>query len=199
MCRLSLCTLACATLLSACSPLAMFSRNGGSCKERQPDCPFDVITSRPEREFQVVGVIDIEAFSVRNLPGDEAAFRKAVAKAVCKAGGDAVIPGVNGDKRYVLATVVKWVDEGRTTPICPKPPPDAGSKDAGKGDAGGSDAGRNPANETDAAVPAARPAMDAGTDASASFDLDETRSGRLPPRDATPTRSLRSILGGAPC
>jgi hypothetical protein len=114
------------TLLAACGPLTTFSaRGGGVCPKRESDCRFEVISSRPAREFQVIGVIDIEAPHAGALPRDEAAFRRAIGAAVCRAGGDAVIPGINGDQRYVLATVVKWVDAVQSEPVCPLP--DAGS------------------------------------------------------------------------
>lgn len=147
--------------------MAFFSKSGagGACPKRAQDCTFDVITSRPARQYQVIGVIDIDAFSARNLPNDEVSFRRAVAKQVCEAGGDAVIPGVNGDRRYVLATVVKWVEEERTTPICPKPPPDAGAGDGGRDGAGARDAGADAAQS-----------MDAGHDASARHLLRAPRA-----------------------
>jgi hypothetical protein len=90
-----------------------------------------VISSRPARDYAVVGVIDLESFHVHVLPKDEAAFRSVVAGEVCAAGGDAVLPGINGNGRYVLATVVKWVDEGAKDPVCPKSSPDAGAADGG--------------------------------------------------------------------
>lgn len=60
------------------------------------------------RDWKVVAVIELESFSVRALPRDDAAFLELVRSAVCEAGGDAVIPGVNTDGRYVLGTVVAW-------------------------------------------------------------------------------------------
>jgi hypothetical protein len=139
-----------------------------------------VITSRPARQYQAIGVIELEAASVKTLPNDEASFRRAIASEVCRVGGDAVIPGVNGDSRYVLATVVRWVEDDRKTPICPKPPkkrPDAGAPDGGQHDAG--------KRVPDAGAPATQ-SMDAGADASA---------------DASPARlrSARAMQGGAPC
>lgn len=119
--------LAVMTLLCACVPHAIYTARVESCPKRPADCSFEVISRRPARDYAVIGVIDVESFQVRHLPKDEAAFRSAVAGEVCRAGGDAVVPGINGNGRYVLATVVKWVDEGATTPVCPKPSAHAGA------------------------------------------------------------------------
>jgi hypothetical protein len=186
----SLCRLAAiAALLSACHPFTKYSpQSGGACAKRAPDCKFEVIAARPTREYQTIGVIDLEAFGARYLPNDEASFRRAIAADVCGAGGDAVIAGINGDKRYIMATVVKWVEEGRTEPICPRPPPDAGvdaGKPGAKGPAeAGTDAAPAPPTHSDAAAPAA---ADAGA-----------------PRASLGTSARRGARGltseaGAPC
>jgi len=86
-----------ALLISACSPMATFTPRGGVCLERSPDCSFSVITSRPGRDYQVIGVIDIEALHVRKIPNDEASFRRLIGPHVCFAGGDAVIGNIGCD------------------------------------------------------------------------------------------------------
>lgn len=132
-----------AALLSACTPFTKFSpQSGVDCAERKPGCDFEVISSRPARDYQTIGVIDLEAFGARYLPNDEAAFRRAIAADVCRTGGDAVIAGINGDRRYVMATVVKWVADGQKERVCPVLPADAGTDAGAKGktDAGAADA-----------------------------------------------------------
>lgn len=132
--------------LVACHPSATFTAQGGVCPTRQAGCSFEIIEGKPARDYQKVGVIDIESFYVGSIPKTEADFRKAFGPVICHAGGDAVIPGVNGDGRYIMATIVKWVDSPDAGPACPKKSPDAGVKDAGP---------------ADAAVPHAGPATDA--------------------------------------
>jgi len=142
--------LAVVTSLCACVPHATFTPRGGTCAKRPPNCTFEVISSRPARDYSVVGVIEIESFHVRNIPNDEAVFRSVVAGEVCGAGGDAVLPGVNGNGRYVLATVVKWVDEGAASPVCPKSSADAGAADGGAPKVDGApDAGPAPESKLD--------------------------------------------------
>jgi hypothetical protein len=119
MSKLAAGALAVLTTLCACVPHAIYTPRVGSCPKRAADCTFEVISSRPARDYAVIGVIELESFQVRNLPKDEAAFRSVVAGEVCGAGGDAVVPGINANGRYVLATVVKWVDEGAASPVCP--------------------------------------------------------------------------------
>jgi hypothetical protein len=148
--------LAVVTTLCACVPRAIYTPRVGSCPKRPADCSFEVISSRPTRDYSVIGVIEVESFHVRNLPKDETAFRSVVAGEVCAAGGDAVVPGINGNGRYVLATVVKWVDEGATTPVCPKSSGDAGAGDGGVSGVGAApDAGAAPQSKLSEPTPSA--------------------------------------------
>jgi hypothetical protein len=145
--------LAVVTTFCACVPHAIYTPRVGSCPKRPADCTFEVISSRPARDYSVIGVIELESFHVRKLPKDEAAFRSVVAGEVCGAGGDAVVPGINGNGRYVLATVVKWVDDGATSPVCPKSRADAGAAEGGAPEA--PDAGPAPQSTLDEPGPSA--------------------------------------------
>jgi hypothetical protein len=140
--------------LSACAPAATFVAREGKCPTRPLDCSFAIISGKSPERYEVVGVIDVESFVTRKLPNDEASFRAAISREVCRAGGDAVIAGINGDGRYILATVVKWSDGSSQTPACPKPKPDAG---APKPDA----SAPKPSNDASTAAPKAS-ASDAG-------------------------------------
>jgi hypothetical protein len=105
--------------LGGCGPVTTFTARGAACVERPTECELAVIDRRPERDFRVIGVLDVEAFSVRRIPKDDDAFLALVRRDACKAGGDAVIPGITGDGRYVQATVVRWVEPESTEPVCP--------------------------------------------------------------------------------
>jgi hypothetical protein len=122
--------------LGGCVPHATFTARGGSCPKRPANCPFELVSSRPARDYAVIGVIDLEAFHVPKLPNDEASFRAAIAKDVCEAGGDAVLPGINGNGRYVLATVVKWVEGPSAGPVCPAQDAAVSLPEQGEADAG---------------------------------------------------------------
>jgi hypothetical protein len=111
--------LALSALHGGCGPVTTFTARGAACAERPTDCELTVIDRRPERDFRVIGVLDVEAFSVRRIPRDDETFLALVRSDVCKAGGDAVIPGVTGDGRYVQATIVKWIEPKSTEPFCP--------------------------------------------------------------------------------
>lgn len=150
--------------LTACHPSATFTAQGGVCPTRPIDCSFEIIEGKPARDYQKVGVIDVESFYVKSIPKTEADFRKTFGPMICHSGGDAVIPGINGDGRYVMATIVKWVDSPDAGPACPKKLPDAGVKDAGAVDAG---AARDAASGMDA-TPSAQP--DASDSGPLSFD-----------------------------
>ena len=104
--------LGCALIL-ACGPsLTFIARAPGASKvaARERGCSFDVLRGGSARTYRDIGVIELETFYVRNLPRDEARFREVIAEQVCSAGGDAVVPTINGYGRYVFATVVKYED-----------------------------------------------------------------------------------------
>jgi hypothetical protein len=107
--------------LTACGPSLTWTRRAPS-QARPADCVFDVIDVGPRPPLREIGVIEIDSFSLRALPRSEASFRKLIAKEVCKVGGDAVIPGVNGFGRYVLATVVTFVTDTSFPPVVPGGP-----------------------------------------------------------------------------
>src|SRR5690349_6692795 len=94
------------SLLCACVPHAIFTPRGGVCPQRPADCAFELVSGQSTRAYEVIGVIDVEAFAVRKIPNDDASFRALIGREVCRTGGDAVVPGINGNGRYVLATVV---------------------------------------------------------------------------------------------
>lgn len=97
------------------------AKRGPTSKER---CErVKVLRGRAPHEWEIVAVIDLAAFSVRALPRNDEAFLELVRPAVCEAGGDAVIAGVNGDGRYVLGTVIAW-----TEPYASRANPDEDAK-----------------------------------------------------------------------
>jgi len=171
-------------LVAGCGPVATFTARGPACPAQPAGCEVTVINQRPQRPYQIIGVLDIEAFSVRGIPNDENEFLALVAVEVCRRGGDAVIPGVTGDGRFVVATVVKWVEPGTTEPVC-APPPDGGvpeaAPDAGTATEAASDAGA----ETEAGTEAT---LDAGTGAETGTEAGaETETGAAPvPAPACP-------------
>jgi hypothetical protein len=77
---------------------------------KEPCEDIQVLRGRAPHEWEPVAVIDLAAFSVRALPRDDDAFLELVRPAVCEAGGDAVIAGIDGNGRYVLGTVIAWVE-----------------------------------------------------------------------------------------
>jgi len=81
---------------------------GGIYAARGPSCEYRVIRNRIVEPYEELGVIDIDAFSVGQLPDDEERFRKVVGPTVCAVGGDAVIPGMNASGRWVHGTVIRF-------------------------------------------------------------------------------------------
>ncbi|MFT3921844.1 MAG: hypothetical protein QM778_04860 [Myxococcales bacterium] len=107
--------------LTACTPSVTWTRRAAS-KPRQAGCSFDVIDLGPRPPLREIGVIEIDAFSPRAIPRREADFRELIAKEVCKVGGEAVVPGIDGFGRYVLATVVTYVKDCSFPPVVPGAP-----------------------------------------------------------------------------
>ena len=94
--------------LAACGGAGEFRRTGGTYAARGPGCDYRVIRNRIVEPYEEVGVIDIDAFSVRQLPSDEERFRKVVGETVCNVGGHAVIPTINMQGRWVNGTVIRF-------------------------------------------------------------------------------------------
>jgi hypothetical protein len=71
------------------------------------NCSFDVLTTRPERAYVELGVLESQG-----SPGSGAAnasiFRSRIGEQVCQVGGDAVLTEVNGLGNYVRGTVIKY-------------------------------------------------------------------------------------------
>lgn len=94
--------------LVGCGGTPEYRRTGGSYAARGPLCDYEVIRDRTIEPYEEVGTIDIAAFSVGQLPDNEEKFRKVVGKAVCDAGGDAVIPGINLYGKWIIGTVIRF-------------------------------------------------------------------------------------------
>jgi hypothetical protein len=94
--------------LVGCGGSGEYLKTGGTYAARGPDCDYRVIRNRIVEPYEEVGVVDIEAFSVGQLPSNEERFRKAVDDHVCKAGGHAVIPSINMQGRWVHGTIIRF-------------------------------------------------------------------------------------------
>ena len=112
--------------LAACSPLVTYAPRAGECPARPSGCPFDILADTSTRPYQVIGSIELAAFDVRSIPKDEAALRTLIGPEVCRRGGDAVVPGTNEDGRYLVATVVRWLDVSEPPSTCGKTRSDGG-------------------------------------------------------------------------
>lgn len=91
-----------------CGGSGEFRKTGGTYAARGPDCDYRVIRNRIVEPYEELGVVDIDAFSVRQLPSNEERFRKAVGDYVCNAGGHAVIPSINMQGRWVHGTIIRF-------------------------------------------------------------------------------------------
>lgn len=190
-----------ATLLltAGCGPVSTFTVRDNACPARPEGCEVTVITSRPEREYVVMGVLDLEAFNTQRLPRDEETFRALVRPAVCEAGGDGVIPGITGDGRYIQATVVKWVEPGATGPACLPPEPDAGVPDASADDEEEAEGDAPVEEESPAEEPPAEDDAPAPESAEEEAPADEADSAEASPVSAFAPYSLADQSRGEPC
>ncbi len=91
-----------------CGGSGEYRKTGGSYAARGPNCEYRVIRNRIIEPYEELGVIDIEAFSVGQLPSNEERFRRVVGGTVCAVGGDAVIPAINTHGRWVHGTVIRF-------------------------------------------------------------------------------------------
>jgi len=94
--------------LVGCGGAGEYRKTGGTYAARGPDCDYRVIRNRIVEPYEELGVVDIDAFSVRQLPSNEERFRKALGDHVCKSGGHAVIPSINMQGRWVHGTIIRF-------------------------------------------------------------------------------------------
>jgi hypothetical protein len=94
--------------LVGCGGSGEYRKTGGTYAARGPDCDYRVIRNRIIEPYEEVGVVDIEAFAVPQLPRNEVEFRKVVGEHVCKSGGHAVIPSINMHGRWVNGTIIRF-------------------------------------------------------------------------------------------
>lgn len=94
--------------LVACGGVGEYRKTGGVYAPRGPACDYRVIRNRVVEPYEELGVIDIDAFSMKQLPNDEERFRKVVGPTVCAEGGHAVIPTINIHGRWVHATIIRF-------------------------------------------------------------------------------------------
>ncbi len=94
--------------LTACGGSAEARRTGGTYAGRGPNCDYQVIRNRAIEPYEELGVIDIDAFSSKQLPDNEERFRKLVGPLVCASGGQAVIPALDMYGHWVHGTVIRF-------------------------------------------------------------------------------------------
>lgn len=94
--------------LGGCGGSGEYRKTGGTYAARGPDCDYRVIRNRIIEPYEELGVVDIDAFSMRQLPSNEERFRKAVGDQVCGSGGHAVIPSINTQGRWVHGTIIRF-------------------------------------------------------------------------------------------
>lgn len=94
--------------LIACGGAGELRKTGGTYAARGPGCEYRVIRNRIVEPYEEVGTVDIDAFSVRQLPPNEERFRQVVGQYVCNIGGHAVIPSIDMQGRWVQGTIIRF-------------------------------------------------------------------------------------------
>ncbi len=94
--------------LVACGGVGEYRKTGGTYAARGPACDYRVIRNRIVEPYEELGVIDLDAFAMKQLPNDEERFRKVVGPMVCAAGGHAVIPTLSIYGRWVHGTIIRF-------------------------------------------------------------------------------------------
>jgi len=68
------------------------------------DCTFDLLSTRPDRPYDEMGVVEWDMAAVRSARE----FVDLIREQTCRAGADAVLAEVNGGGVYVRGTVFKY-------------------------------------------------------------------------------------------
>jgi hypothetical protein len=91
-----------------CGGAGEYRKTGGTYAARGPACEYRVIRNDVAEPFEELGVIDIDAFSMKQLPDNEERFRKVVGPRVCAVGGQAVIPTLNIYGHWVHGKIIRF-------------------------------------------------------------------------------------------
>lgn len=96
--------------LLGCGGVGEYRKTGGTYAARGPNCDYRVIRSGrgTVEPFEELGRIDLDAFSMKQLPNNEDRFRKVVGPTVCAAGGHAVIPAIDIYGHWVHGTIIRF-------------------------------------------------------------------------------------------
>jgi hypothetical protein len=102
-------------LAAGCFASTQYTPSSSVRAQAKPDeCSFDVLTARPQRQFEELGIIDFTGgFTGSNgrragVPDSASELKDKAAQTVCRAGGDALLTDVNGLGQYVRATVIRY-------------------------------------------------------------------------------------------
>jgi len=106
-------------VLAACAKLPyVYTKTGEAGPAKPPDCDFAIATTKVERPYTEVGILDTP-----EGPADNAAdFKERVRAQTCEVGGDAVIAQVSGTGNYVRGTIVRYTEEKTSAPEAPAGP-----------------------------------------------------------------------------
>jgi hypothetical protein len=102
-------------LIIGCAAETHYTANSSVRTQPKPDdCSFEVLATRPQQPFEELGIIDFTG-GLTNRNGDRlgladsaSELKDKAARAVCGAGGDAVLADVNGRGQYVRAVVIRY-------------------------------------------------------------------------------------------
>lgn len=104
--RMVICCMALGLL--GCGGVGEYRKTGGTYAGRGPNCEYRVIQNDVLEPYETIGVIDIDAFSMKQLPDNEERFRNVVGPRVCAVGGQAVIPTINIYGHWVHARIIRF-------------------------------------------------------------------------------------------
>jgi len=105
-------------VLAGCAATTQYTPTSSRTLAARPaNCAFDILSMRPARPIEELGIIDFEGGAVAKtgeragVPGSASQLREKIGSQVCGAGGEAVLTEVNGLGQYVRATVVRYVPD----------------------------------------------------------------------------------------
>ena len=110
--------LAIGSLLAACAAQTRYTPTSSNAVAARPaNCAFDILTMRPARAVEELGIIEFEGGAVyktghrAGVPTSAADLREKIGPQVCGAGGQAVVTEVNGLGQYIRATVLRYAPQ----------------------------------------------------------------------------------------
>jgi hypothetical protein len=95
-----------AVAAAACAPQFRYTPTTSATATAKPaDCSFDILSTRPSRPYDELGVLDLASGYQLH---DAGRFRETIRPQACAAGADAVLADITNSGGYIRGTLIRY-------------------------------------------------------------------------------------------